>query len=222
MKHGNSEVIIYQTVDGLAKVDVRLEGKTFWLTQTQMTELFQRDQSVISRHIKSAIAEGELDAKSNMQFLHIANSDKPVAFYNLDVIISVGYRVKSQRGTQFRKWANRILKDYIIKGYAINNKLQLEQYEDLKKTVKLLSNVLQSKELTADEATGLLHVITDYTYAFDTLDRYTCLLRKRPRCCFIWLRKIIRLVTETNVLLLSSFYGFCSKTIFSISPTAAA
>ncbi|MCL1985729.1 MAG: virulence RhuM family protein [Betaproteobacteria bacterium] len=121
MKHGNSEIVIYQTVDGLTKIDVRMEGETLWLTQAQMTELFQRDQSVISRHIKNAFSEGELDAKSTMQFLHSANSDKPVAFYSLDVIIAVGYRVKSPRGTQFRQWATGVLHEYLQKGFSIHD-----------------------------------------------------------------------------------------------------
>jgi prophage maintenance system killer protein len=167
-----SEIIIYQTPDGTPDLDVRMEGDTVWLTQAQMVMLFDRDRTVITKHINNIFKEGELDPKSNVHFLHIANSDKPVAFYNLDVIISVGYRVKSQRGTQFRIWANRVLKDYIIKGYAVNQKVKLEQLDDLKKTVKLLSGVVRHKELTVDEATGLLQVITDYTYALDTLDRY--------------------------------------------------
>ncbi|MDR0864179.1 MAG: virulence RhuM family protein [Candidatus Symbiothrix sp.] len=165
-------IVIYQTPDGVSELDVRLENETVWLTQAQMVALFGRDQSVLSRHINNVFKENELDVKSNMQILHIANSDKPVAFYNLDVIISVGYRIKSQRGTQFRIWANKVLKDYIVKGYAINNKLKNKQYEDLKQTVKLLSNVIQNKALTGDEATGLLRIITDYTYALDTLDKY--------------------------------------------------
>ena len=119
----NSELIMYQTEDGKTRIDVRMENETVWLTQAQIAELFQRDRSVISKHIKNVFAEGELDEKSNVQFLHIANSDKPVAFYNLDVIISVGYRVKSLRGTQFRIWANSVLKEYLIKGFAMNDEL---------------------------------------------------------------------------------------------------
>ncbi len=166
------EIVIYQTSDGNTQLDVQLENETVWLTQAQMVELFGRDRTVITKHINNIFKEGELEEKSNVHFLHIPNSDKPVKIYNLDVIISVGYRVKSQRGTQFRIWANSVLKEYLIKGYAINENAKTEQLDDLKKTVKLLSNVLQSKELTADEATGLLKVITDYTYALDTLDRY--------------------------------------------------
>lgn len=119
----NNQIIIYQTEDGQTKIDVTVEKETIWLTQAQMAELFQRDISVISRHIKNIFEEGELEEKSNLHFLQIANSDKPVAFYSLDVIISVGYRVKSLRGTQFRIWANKVLKEYMIKGFAMNDDL---------------------------------------------------------------------------------------------------
>jgi hypothetical protein len=175
------EIVIYQTPDGTTNLDVRLENETIWLTQAQMVMLFERDQSVISKHINNIFKEGELDksvvyAKFAYTTQHGAIKDKTqttdVQYYNLDVVISVGYRVKSQRGTQFRIWANKVLKDYIIKGYAINQRAKVEQLEDLKQTVKLLSNVLNAQSLTADEATGLLKVITDYTYALDTLDRY--------------------------------------------------
>jgi len=123
MTPDNSEIIIYQTEDGLAKISVRLEGETVWLTQADMAELFDRDRTVIGRHINNAFGEGELDEKSNVHFLHIANSDKPVAVYNLDVIISVGYRVKSLRGVQFRRWATTVLREYLVKGFAMNDDL---------------------------------------------------------------------------------------------------
>ena len=119
---GNSEIIIYKTEDGLSQIDVTFDGDTVWLSKAQMAELFQRDRSVISKHIKNVFEEGELTRESNVQFLHIANSDKPVEFYNLDVIISVGYRVKSQRGTQFRVWVSGILKEYLKKGFAMDDK----------------------------------------------------------------------------------------------------
>lgn len=119
----NNKILIYQTEDGLTKIDVTLENETVWLNQDQMAELFQRDRTVITKHIGNIFRERELDEKSNVQFLHVANSDKPVKYYNLDVIISVGYRVKSLRGTQFRIWANSILKEYLIKGFAMNDDL---------------------------------------------------------------------------------------------------
>jgi len=166
---------MYQAKDGETAIDVRLQNDTIWLTQAQMVLLFDRDQSVISRHIKNVFKEKELDEKSNMQNMHIANSDKPINTFSLDVIISVGYRIKSQRGTQFRIWANKILKEYLIKGYSLNEsrlREQNEQLNTLKDTVKLLNNVASSKVLSGDEAAGLLKVVTDYAYALDVLDKY--------------------------------------------------
>ncbi len=122
----NSEIIIYNTEDGQTKIQTRLENETVWLNQEQMAELFQRERSVITKHIGNIFKEGELEEKSNMQFLHISGSDKPVKFYNLDVIISVGYRVKSQRGTQFRIWATQRLREYIVKGFTMNDDLLKE------------------------------------------------------------------------------------------------
>lgn len=117
----DSNIIMYTTEDGLTKIETTFDGDTVWLSKAQMAELFQRDRSVISKHIKNVFEEGELTRGSNVQILHIANSDKPVEFYNLDVIISVGYRVKSQRGTQFRIWASGVLKEYMKKGFALDD-----------------------------------------------------------------------------------------------------
>jgi hypothetical protein len=113
--------ILYTTPDGAVKLNVLLENETIWLTQEQMSQLFDRERSVITKHIANVFREGELEEKSNVQILHISDSDKPVKFYNLDVIISVGYRVKSQKGTQFRIWATKTLKDYIIKGFVLDD-----------------------------------------------------------------------------------------------------
>ncbi|MCF1715243.1 virulence RhuM family protein [Flavihumibacter sp. RY-1] len=118
-----SNLLLYQSEDGKIRVETRLEGETVWLTQAQMAELFQKDRSVITKHIANIFEEGELDADSNVQNLHIANSDKPVKYYNLDVIISVGYRVKSQQGTRFRQWATARLREYIVKGFTMNDEL---------------------------------------------------------------------------------------------------
>jgi prophage maintenance system killer protein len=169
------EIIIYQTPDGQTSLDVKLEKESVWLSLNQIAALFDRDKSVISRHIANVFKEGELDEESVVAKNATTATDGKtyiVDFYNLDVIISVGYRVKSQRGTQFRIWANRVLKEYLLKGYAINQNAKAEQLEELKSAVKLLANVLEQKELSADEASGLLKVITDFTYALDTLDRY--------------------------------------------------
>jgi len=116
-----SDIIIYTTNDGLARIETTFDGDTVWLTKAQMAELFQRDRSVISRHIKNVFDEGELPQEGNVQILHVPHSDKPVEFYNLDVIISVGYRVKSRRGVQFRIWATGILKEYMRKGFALDD-----------------------------------------------------------------------------------------------------
>lgn len=127
-----SEIILYQP-DETIKLEVRLEDETVWLTQQQITELFQRERTVITKHINNVFKEKELEEKGNVHFLHIANSDKPVKVYSLDVIISVGYRVKSQRGTRFRQWANKVLKEYLLKGYSINQRLtDMEQRVDNK------------------------------------------------------------------------------------------
>lgn len=169
-------IVIFQTKDGNTSIDVKLENETVWLNQAQMAELFQKDRTVIGRHINNVYREGELERDITCaKFAHMGTEQDQqyeTTVYNLDVIISVGYRVKSQRGTQFRIWANKVLKDYLIKGYAINQQAKSEQLEDLKKTVRLLSNVIEHKQLTLDEANGLLHIITDYTYGLDTLDRY--------------------------------------------------
>ena len=170
------KIVIYQTKDGKTSIDVKLENETVWLTQAQMADLFQEDRTVIGRHINNVYREGELERDITCaKFAHMGSDNDQqyeTAVYNLDVIISVGYRVKSQRGTQFRIWANKILKDYLIKGYAINQQVKAAQLADLKSTVRLLSNVIEHKQLTLDEANGLLRVITDYTYGLDTLDKY--------------------------------------------------
>jgi len=119
----NSEILLYQTEDGQTKIDVRLEEETVWLSQAQMSELFQKERSVITKHIKNVFEEGELQEESNVQNLHISGADRPVKFYNLDVIISVGYRVKSHQGTKFRQWATSRLKEYIVKGFTMNDEL---------------------------------------------------------------------------------------------------
>lgn len=168
-----NEIIIFKSKDG-PQVSVTLTNDTVWLTQDQMCQLFERDQSVVSRHISNIFKEKELEKKSNMQKMHIPNSDKPVAFYSLDVIISIGYRVKSKQGTQFRVWANKVLKEYLVQGYALNvKKLQSEnqKYKELTKSIQLLSNIDQ-QQLSTNEATGLLSVIQDYALALDLLNQY--------------------------------------------------
>ena len=162
----NNEIVIFETEDKQVKLPVAVDNETVWLTQAQMVELFQRDVSVISRHIRNVFKEDEVDEKSNLHFLQIPNSDKPVAFYSLDVIISVGYRVKSKQGTQFRIWATSILKDYMIKGYAVNQK----RLEALDRTVKIQSRIIAST-LELDEK-EVLNVVETYADALSMLDDY--------------------------------------------------
>ena len=182
MENLNDKIVIYQTEDGNTQIDVRLENDTVWLTQAQMALLFQKDRSVITRHINNIFKEGELVKDEVCAFFahttpHGAVKGKyqvqETTYYTLDVIISVGYRVKSKRGTQFRIWANRVLKDYLVKGYAINEKLHKEQIGELRQLVGMLGRTLQSQPLLSnDETTALFDVVTDYTYALDTLDNY--------------------------------------------------
>lgn len=170
--------MIYQTPDGETSIDVRLEGDTVWLSRMQIAELLQTKPQNISLHIGNIYREQELDANSTRKDFFLVQTEgkrrvnRRVQLYNLDVIISVGYRVKSQRGTQFRIWANKVLKEYIIKGYAINHNARIEQLEELKQTIAIMSDVIAAHQVTKDEAIGLLKVISDYTYALDTLDRY--------------------------------------------------
>ena len=170
------EIVLYQTADGRTSIDVKLENDTVWLTQAQMSILFDKDQSVIARHIKNALLEGEID-ESNMQILHNTLSRyKPTTVYNLDIIISVGYRVHSQRGVQFRRWANSVLKEYLIKGYAVRNDLAQQKYNDLKQLVDVMGRAMNYLE-TPDSPAGeqiksIFEVVKDYTYALDTLDSY--------------------------------------------------
>jgi len=174
----NSQIEIYQLENGKTEINVQLEKETVWLNLYQMVDLFNRDKSVISRHIRNIFNEKELKKISVVAKNATTASDGKVYqvdFYNLDVIISVGYRIKSQRGTQFRIWANKILKEYLIKGYSINEKRleqKTEQLKELQDSVKILGNVLNYKILSNNESTGLLKIISDYAYALDILDQY--------------------------------------------------
>ena len=168
-----NKIVIYQTEDGQTQIDVRLEDNSVWLTQSQMADLFQKDQSVIARHINNAFKDGELE-ESNMHFLHNTQYKyRPTKIYDLDTIISVGYRVHSKRGTAFRIWARQILKDYLVKGYAINKRIHSEQIGELRQLVGMLGRTIQNQPLLSnDETNALFDVVTDYTYALDTLDNY--------------------------------------------------
>ena len=173
METNNSQLVIYKAPDGTMSIDVTVQNETVWLSQGQMAELFGKDQSVIARHISNVFKEGELEKKSNMQILHNTLSKfKPTQVYSLDVIISVGYRVKSKRGTQFRIWANQVLKQYLLQGYAINERVAAQKYDELSQLVKVLGRTIQNQEKLTEDSRSLLDVVVDYTYALDTLDRY--------------------------------------------------
>ena len=174
-------IVIYQTTDGETCIDVKFQDETVWLSQAQMAELFQKDRTVIGRHINNIFKEGELEESLVCaKFAHTKDYGRREGFtqrtettlYNLDVIISVGYRVKSKRGTQFRIWANKILKQYLLQGYAINERIASQKFDELSQLVKVLGRTIQNQEKLTEDSRSLLNVVVDYTYALDTLDRY--------------------------------------------------
>ena len=166
------DVQLFQTSDGQIHLDVKLQQDTVWLTQAQMMALFERDQSVISRHISNVFKEGELPPESNMQKMHIAGSDKPVALYSLDVIISVGYRVKSQRGVQFRQWATGVLRQHLVEGYTLNRQRLKERGIEFEQVLGLLTQTLANQQLVNAEGEAVLQVIADYARSWSLLQGY--------------------------------------------------
>ena len=167
-----NEIVLFETADNEVTLQVQMQDETVWLTQAQMVELFGRDVSVISRHINNVFREGEVEKESNLHFLQIANADRPVAIYSLDVIISVGYRVKSQRGVEFRRWANSVLRDYILRGYAINDK-RINQLGQIVQIMRRAENQLDAQQV--------LSVVESYSAAFDMLDDYDHQTLAKPR-----------------------------------------
>ena len=172
----NQELILFKTEDGKVSFEVNLEKETIWINQKQMSELFEKDRTVITRHIKNIFKEGELDKNSvSANYAHTATDGKTynVEYYNLDVIISVGYRVKSKRGTEFRIWANSILKDYLIKGYALDERrFEREKLLELIKFIGIAEKALHNQAKDLDEAKGIFKVLSDYSYALRILDEY--------------------------------------------------
>jgi len=168
------QIIIYQSEDGQTQIDVRLENETVWLNVAQMSSLFMKEESNVRRHVLNAFKEGELERDdNNVHFLHVNGVKKPVPFYSLDVIISVGYRVHSKRGTAFRIWARKIIKDYLVKGYVVNQRIHSEQIGELRQLVQMLGRTIQNQQLEQnDENQALFDIVVDYTYALDTLDDY--------------------------------------------------
>ncbi len=167
-----NQLILFTSTDGNVTVDVQLKNDTVWLTQKQISELFDKERSVVTKHINNVFKEQELDEKSNVQNLHIANSDKPVSVYSLDVIISVGYRVKSKRGVEFRKWANSVLKDYLLKGYALNNNLFDKTHHEYQNLIDLLGKTLANNQLITSQGQSIINLINDYATTWTSLLQY--------------------------------------------------
>jgi len=176
-RHGLGGVV-HETDSGA--FEVRVEAETVWLTQAQMSELFQRDQSVISRHVNNVFKEGELEEAANMQKVHIGSSDKPVTEFSLDVIISVGYRVKSQQGVRFRQWANRVLKEHLTRGYTINRQRFEDNARELEAALQLLRKAAAAPALDAQAGQGLVEILSHYTRTFLWLQRYDEGLLQEP------------------------------------------
>ena len=166
------QIQLFTAPDGQVQLSVSMDNETVWLTQEQMGALFERERSVITKHIRNLFAEGELDEKSNVQNLHIAGSDKPVRFYNLDVIISVGYRVKSQRGVQFRQWATRTLKEYLVQGYTLNQRPLQERGIEFEQALNLLSRTLVNQQWVSANGVAVLGVIAEYARSWSLLQQY--------------------------------------------------
>ena len=171
------KIIIYQTEDGQTQIDVRLENETVWLTQKQIAELFGTKRPAITKHLKNIYASEELEESSTCSILeHMGNDGKQTystKYYNMDAILSVGYRVNSKNATRFRQWANKVLKQYLVKGYAVNERIRREQIGELRQLVGMLGRTIQSQSLLSnDETNALFEVVTNYTYALDTLDNY--------------------------------------------------
>ena len=175
----NDKIIIYQSEDGKTQLDVKLEGETVWLTQAQMVELFQTSKQNVSLHINNIYKEGELEKEATVKDYLTVQSEgartihRRVNYYNLDMIISVGYRVNTKRGIRFRQWANYVLKQYLVKGYAINESIRKHQIAELRQLIQVLGRAIQQQPTkTTDESNALFDVVVDYTYALDTLDNY--------------------------------------------------
>lgn len=169
------EILIYTSPEGLTEIDVKLQNETLWLSEHQIALLFERDRTVIGRHIKNIFKDDELDEKSNVQKMHIANSDKPVKYYNLDMILSVGYRVNSKRGTQFRIWANSVLKQHLVKGYTLNLKRLRESEKnlaDLKSSINILKQIVKDGTDNTDQISDLIKIISDFSSGLTLLDDY--------------------------------------------------
>ncbi|HBC85955.1 MAG TPA: cytochrome C biogenesis protein CycH [Lentisphaeria bacterium] len=173
-EYGSSEIVLYKASDGRTELEVNLKGETLWLSLNQIASLFGRDKSVISRHLSNIFKTNELERNSTVAFFATVQNEsgrvveRQVEYFNLDAIISVGYRVNSKRGTQFRIWATNVLREHLVKGYTVNNR----RLKELNQAIKLIADFAETRNLSGNEATALLNVVKDYSYALDLLDDY--------------------------------------------------
>lgn len=188
-KELENKIVIYETEDGKTQLDVKLENETVWLTTKQMAELFDKEESNVRRHIINIFKEGELDKSNNVQFLHVNGVKKPVPYYTLDVIISVGYRVHSIRGTRFRQWANSVLKDYLVKGYAINQRIREENFRQMVQLVRSMARTVKLQDLSKEVQNALLDVVVDYTLL---------IAESRPEEKDTMVKVVVNLIGHTN------------------------
>jgi len=166
-----NELIIYQ--DKSLELKIKFDGDTIWLKQNEIAELFDKDRTVVTRHINNILKDKEVDEKSNVQKMHIAKSDKPVSFYSLDIILAVGYRTNSSKAIKFRQWATKVLKQYLIDGYALNKeKLQQQKLQELDNTLKLIRDSIEQKQISADEAKGFVDIVSNYAKSWALLQGY--------------------------------------------------
>ena len=216
-----NQIVIYQAENGQTSIEVRLENENVWLSANQMSVLFDRDEKTIRKHINNVFSEKELVKENNTHFLRVDGVKQPLAFYSLDVIISVGYRVKSQRGVQFRQWANKVLKAYLLKGFVVNEKIRKRQIGELRQLVQMLGRTIQNQPLLkTDENQALFDIVVDYTYALDTLDDYDYQRLGVKETTLSSLRTI-RSATATNALRPRCSYG-SSTTMVSFTMWMAA
>ena len=216
-----NQIVMYQADNGQTSIEVRLENENVWLSANQMSVLFDRDEKTIRKHINNVFSEKELVKENNTHFLRVDGVKQPLAFYSLDVIISVGYRVKSQRGVQFRQWANKVLKAYLLKGFVVNEKIRKRQIGELRQLVQMLGRTIQNQTLLkTDENQALFDIVVDYTYALDTLDDYDY-QRLGVKETTLSSPRTIRSATATNALRPPCFFGSSTTMVSSTARTAA-
>ena len=202
----NNKIVIYQSEDGKTQLDVKLEGETVWLNRQQLAELFDRDVKTIGKHINNALKEELNDGIPTVAKFATVQTEgtravsREIEYYNLDMIISVGYRVKSKRGIEFRRWANNVLKQYLIQGYAVNDKIRKHQIGELRQLVQVLGRTIQQQPVpVTDESNALFDVVVDYTYALDTLVALTLMIAEsRTEEKDVMVKVVVNLINKSN------------------------